>query len=122
LPSTRGPGRQRQGLRFPPHPVYLARGELERRIASLERKNALLKRALQRKNLMGDKPIRGYAAETPATNMIVPANQLGTKRVALQAGPKCRDPRAQEPPLQVKPRPWLALKSGHKCPPVRWIG
>ena len=74
----------------PPFVPRISReGELERRIASLERENALLKAALQREGLLGNTLTRGYAAAvaTSVPKLMVPANQPGNKRVAVQAAP-----------------------------------
>jgi hypothetical protein len=58
----------------------------------------LLKAALQRAGLLGNAPMRGYAVVVakPARKLMVSANQLGTKRVAVQAAP-------QMPALKSRP-------------------
>jgi hypothetical protein len=109
-PAEAGPAmppaeKQEESLPFVPR--ISREGELERRIASLERENALLKAALQRAGLLGNTPARGYAAAvaTPAPKQMVPANQPGTKRVAVQAAsqmPRSTGPRVA-PAAQTAP-------------------
>jgi len=77
-----------------PAPKPSREEEMERRIASLERENALLKAALQRAGLLGNTPTGGYAAAvaTSAAKTVATADQSGAKRVAVQAAPQIQKP------------------------------